>query len=64
MRTGSAISSCEPWRGRRHSDVTRRRMSEAHKRRGTRPPKARRSWTADEDDLVHTASTITKENRT
>ena len=29
-------------------------MSEAHKRRGTRPPKAGRPWTAKEDHLCRT----------
>ena len=29
-------------------------MSEAHKRRGTRPPAAGRPWTADEDELLST----------
>jgi hypothetical protein len=27
-------------------------MSEAHRRRGTKPPKAGRAWSADEDGLV------------
>jgi hypothetical protein len=35
--------------GRQHTDQTRRRMSEAHRRPGTRPPKAGRAWTAAED---------------
>jgi hypothetical protein len=34
------------------SPETRKKMSEAHKRRGTRPPKAGRAWTAKEDRLV------------
>jgi hypothetical protein len=38
--------------GKRHSAETRRKMSEAHKRRGTRPPAAGRSWTAEEDALI------------
>jgi hypothetical protein len=38
--------------GRKHTEQTRRRMSEAHRRRGTRPPKAGRSWTAQEDALL------------
>jgi hypothetical protein len=41
-------------RGSRHSEETRRRMSEAHKRRGTRPPKAGRPWTPAEDGAVLT----------
>jgi hypothetical protein len=39
-------------RGRPLSAETRRKMSEAHKRRGTRPPKAGRPWTAFEDRLA------------
>jgi hypothetical protein len=41
-------------RGKPLSKQTRRKMSEAHKRRGTRPPKAGRPWTAEEDELVRT----------
>jgi hypothetical protein len=53
-----------PWRvikgmierqtGRKLSEETRRRMSEAHKKRGTRPPQAGWPWTAEEDELVRT----------
>ena len=42
----------EARRGKRHTEEMRRRMSEAHKRRGTRPPKAARPWTPEEDELV------------
>jgi hypothetical protein len=38
--------------GRVHSDEERRKRSEGHKRRGTRPPKAGRAWSAAEDKLV------------
>jgi hypothetical protein len=38
--------------GRPLSEETRRKMSEAHRRRGTRPPKAGRPWTAAEDTLL------------
>jgi hypothetical protein len=38
--------------GRKHTEQTRRRMSEAHRRRGTRPPKAGRPWTAAEGALL------------
>ncbi|HEY1602813.1 MAG TPA: NUMOD3 domain-containing DNA-binding protein [Pirellulales bacterium] len=38
--------------GTRHTDETRRKMSEAHRRRGTRPPKAGRPWSAAEDALL------------
>jgi hypothetical protein len=40
-------------RGRQLSEATRRKMSEAHRRRGTRPPKAGRPWSAEEDALLH-----------
>src|SRR5581483_11332512 len=40
--------------GRMISAETRRRMSEAHRRRGTRPPKAGRPWTAEEEALLGT----------
>ncbi|MDB5306556.1 MAG: hypothetical protein JWO38_758 [Gemmataceae bacterium] len=38
--------------GKPHSEETRREMSEAHKKRGTRPPKAGRPWTAKQDALL------------
>jgi hypothetical protein len=38
--------------GRRLSEETRRKMSEAHRRRGTRPPKAGPPWSAEEDALL------------
>lgn len=41
--------------GRKLTDDQRRKMSEAHKRRGTRPPKAGKPWAAWEDDLCKTA---------
>jgi hypothetical protein len=37
------------WRGAHHSEETRRKMSEAHRRSGTRPPNAGRPWTPEED---------------
>jgi hypothetical protein len=40
--------------GKNLSEETRRRMSEAHRRRGTRPPKAGSPWSAAEDELVRT----------
>jgi hypothetical protein len=39
-------------KGRRLSEETRRKMSEAHRRRGTRPPDGARLWTEEEDELV------------
>jgi Ni/Co efflux regulator RcnB len=38
--------------GRTLNDETRRKMSEAHRRRGTRPPKAGRSWSDHEDAML------------
>ena len=38
--------------GTKHSDKTRRKMSDAHKRRGTPPSAAGVAWTAAEDELV------------
>jgi hypothetical protein len=40
--------------GTHHSEETRRKMSEAHQRRGTRPPKAGKPWAPWEDELVRT----------
>ena len=40
--------------GSHHSEDTRRRMSEAHKKRGTRPPAAGRPWTLEEDAQLGT----------
>jgi hypothetical protein len=48
----------EARRGSRHTEEARRRMSEAHRRRGTRPPKAGRAWTVEEDGLVRTLPAI------
>src|SRR5262249_52040036 len=49
---GKAVARAH--RGTHHSDETRAKMSAAHKARGTRPPKAGRPWTAEEDELVRT----------
>jgi hypothetical protein len=38
--------------GKRLSATARRKMSAAHRRRGTRPPKAGRPWTAAENRLL------------
>jgi len=42
---------CKPL-GTPHSAEARAKMSAAHKRRGTRPPKAGRPWTAEEEALL------------
>jgi hypothetical protein len=47
---GEAVAAAH--RGKRASEATRRKMSASHKRRGTRPPKAARPWTAEEDALA------------
>jgi len=39
--------------GRKPSDEARRKMSAAQRKRGARPPKAGRAWTAEEDALRH-----------
>jgi hypothetical protein len=40
--------------GKPHSEETRRKMSEAHKRRRTRPPKAGRPWAPEGDEPART----------
>lgn len=40
--------------GKHATEETRRKMSAAHRRRGTRPPNAGRAWTAEEDGLLGT----------
>lgn len=45
---------CKSRKGKRHDAEARRKMSDAHRRRGTRPPKAGRPWLAAEDLLVRT----------
>src|SRR5262245_47938132 len=39
-------------RGKPHTAGARRKMSAAHRRRGTRPPRASRPWTAAEDGML------------
>src|SRR5262249_7733988 len=41
-------------RGQRHTEEMRRKMSEAHRRRGTRPRKAGRPWTPEGDAPART----------
>ena len=43
--------------GNRPSMATRKKMSEAHKQRGTQPPAAGRPWTVQEDELLITMPT-------
>lgn len=53
--------------GKQHSAETRRKMSEAHKRRRSWPPAAGRPWKAEEDELVRTlriADVATRTGRT
>jgi hypothetical protein len=40
--------------GKPHSAEARRKMSAAHRARGTRPPAAGEPWTGDEDELLRT----------
>ncbi len=40
--------------GKKLCDNTRRKMSEAHRRLGTRPPKAGPAWSAEEESLLQT----------
>jgi hypothetical protein len=49
--------------GKPHTEEIRRKMSEAH-RRGTRPPKAGRAWTPEEDELARTLPTKEAADRT
>jgi hypothetical protein len=41
-------------RGKQLSEATRRKMSCAHQRRGTRPPSAGPAWTPEEEALLGT----------
>jgi hypothetical protein len=53
-RTPQAVAPMhEAWRGSHHSEETRRRMSEAHRKRGTLVP-GTVPWTAGEDEWVKT----------
>jgi hypothetical protein len=40
--------------GKPTSEETKAKQSAAHRARGTRPPKAVRPWTPEEDELVRT----------
>ena len=50
--------------GGKAADSTRKKMSESHERRGTRPPAAGRPFTAQEDELIRTLGTIEAAKRT
>ena len=50
--------------GRKLPEEQRAKMSEAHKRRGTIPPKAGRLWTAEEDELVRTLKAVEAAEKT
>jgi hypothetical protein len=49
-----ALAALERCRGQKPSKTSRRKMSEAAKRRGAWPPAAGRPWTAEEDGLLGT----------
>ena len=48
------LAALERYHRQGHSPATRRKMSETHRRLGTRPPKAGKPWTPEEDALVRT----------
>jgi hypothetical protein len=50
---GAVEASAAGHRGLRHTEETKRKMSEAHRRRGSRPPWVR-PWTPEEDEAVRT----------
>jgi NUMOD3 motif len=54
----------EAHRGRKHTSEARAKMSAAQRRRGARPPKAGRAWTAEEDALVRTLPAFEVVSRT
>jgi hypothetical protein len=55
IRRGRTVEAMRQARiGTRHSDEARRRMSEAQRARGTRPPAAGRPWETEEDALLGT----------
>jgi hypothetical protein len=51
---GMMEALAEANRGKTLGEETRRKMSEAHGRRGTQPPAAGRPWAAEEGELVRT----------
>jgi len=50
--------------GSRLSSATRRKMSAAHRRRGTRPPWLGPSWSAEEDEVIRTSPAVEATERT
>jgi transposase-like protein len=50
--------------GTHHTDEARAKMSAAQRRRGTRPPKAGRPWSAEEDELLRTLRPVDVAART
>jgi len=50
----NTLRALERSRPKTRSLEHRRRISDAHRRRGTRPPRAGRPWTAEEDSLLGT----------
>jgi hypothetical protein len=50
----NALAALERYRGRKPSNATRRKMSEIHGQRGTRPPWLAPPWTVEEDALLGT----------
>jgi len=64
-RPKSAMQAAwEANRGREVSDESLQRMSAAQRRRGARPPKAGRAWSAEEDALVRELPASDVVNRT
>jgi len=51
-------------RGRQLSDRARTKMSESHRKRGTRPPLAGPPWSAQEDEVVRTLPAVAAAART
>jgi len=64
-RPASAMQPAwEANRGRKHTAEARAKMSAAQRRRGARPPKAGRPWTAEEDALVRELPALDVAGRT
>jgi hypothetical protein len=61
---GSAKATGKGHLGKRHSEETRRKMSEAHRRRGSGGADTGRPWTEAEDELVRTLTSQEAAERT